>query len=275
LARGDINTAFGTLQQGEDWFKQMQVADTGAGTLLNLGRVRMSIQVNDLNTAIQWAQGCQWLPEHTSLGSLQASTLARLRLAQRGEREPLLQESAGTIDRLLVRARAGQWWGELLELLTLRCLLYRAQGDATGMLASLEQAIALAEPESHIRDFVDEGEPMRLLLLDFQLTIRQRENTEGRSRQLLIYTDKLLSAFPQPAPVEKATSQNLPDPLSERELNILRLIAAGRSNQEIAEKLVVAVSTVKTHINNLYGKLGTNRRTEAIAIARELGLLTE
>jgi LuxR family maltose regulon positive regulatory protein len=67
----------------------------------------------------------------------------------------------------------------------------------------------------------------------------------------------------------------LPEPLSERELDILRLIAAGRSNQEIAEKLVIALSTVKSHINNLYGKLGTNRRTEAIAIAREMGLLSE
>jgi LuxR family maltose regulon positive regulatory protein len=67
----------------------------------------------------------------------------------------------------------------------------------------------------------------------------------------------------------------LPEPLSERELDILRLIATGRSNQEIAEILVIALSTVKSHINNLYSKLGTNRRTEAIAIARELGLLPE
>jgi LuxR family maltose regulon positive regulatory protein len=87
--------------------------------------------------------------------------------------------------------------------------------------------------------------------------------------------DKLLSAFPQPAPGGKAIRQNLPEPLSECELDILRLIAIGRSNQEIAEILVIAVSTVKTHINNLYGKLGTNRRTEAIAIAREQGLLTD
>jgi LuxR family maltose regulon positive regulatory protein len=69
--------------------------------------------------------------------------------------------------------------------------------------------------------------------------------------------------------------QSLPEPLSERELDILQLIAIGRSNQEIAATLVIAVSTVKTHINNLYGKLGTNRRTEAIALARQLGLLAD
>jgi LuxR family maltose regulon positive regulatory protein len=234
----------------------------------------MSIQRNDLETAIQWAQGCQWLPEHTSLGSLQASTLARLRLAQNGQQAPFLKESAETIDRLVVRATVGQWWGELLELLVLQARLHATQGDTTGMYASLGQAIALAEPEGHIRVLVDEGEPVRLLLLDYQSTIRQRENGEGKPRQQLFYIDKLLSAFPQPALDGKAIHQSLPEPLSERELDILQLIASGRSNQEIADMLVIAVSTVKTHINNLYGKLGTNRRTEAIAIAREQGLLS-
>jgi LuxR family maltose regulon positive regulatory protein len=278
LARGDINAALGTFQEGEDWFKQMQVADTGAGTLLSLGRIRMSIQENDLERAIQWAQARQWLPEHTPLGQMQAITLIRLRLAQSWYRkqDQLLGESAEVMNRLVTRATAGQWWGELLELLILRSLLYRAQGDKTDMLASLEQAIALAEPEGHIRAFVDEGEPLRLLLLDYRSTIKQQitENVEGQALRRLIYTDKLLDSFPQPAPVGKATIQTLPEPLSERELAILRLIASGRSNQEIAEILVIAVSTVKSHINNLYGKLGTNRRTEAIAIARDQGLLS-
>jgi LuxR family maltose regulon positive regulatory protein len=89
------------------------------------------------------------------------------------------------------------------------------------------------------------------------------------------YIDKLLAVFPQPNPAPKSSDGALPEPLSDRELDILRLIASGRSNQEIADILVIAVSTVKSHINNLYGKLGTNRRTEAIAIAREMGLLSE
>jgi LuxR family maltose regulon positive regulatory protein len=277
LARGDIDAAFATFQEGEDWFKQMQVADTGAGTLLNLGRLRVSIQVNDLDAAVQWAQDCQWLPEHTPLGSLQASTLARLRLAQNGQQERFLKESAETIDRLVVRATAGQWWGELMEFLILRSRLEWAQGDTTGMYVSLGQAIALAEPQGHIRVFVDEGEPLRRLLLDYHPAIKQQitEDVGDAHLRRLTYTDKLLAAFPQAAPVGKTIPQILPEPLSERELDILRLIASGRSNQEIAEMLVIAVSTVKTHINNLYGKLGTNRRTEAIAVARKLGLLAE
>jgi LuxR family maltose regulon positive regulatory protein len=237
----------------------------------------VSIQVNDLDPAVQWAQDCQWLPEHTPLGQVQAITLVRLRLAQSGLQEPFLKESAETIERLVARATAGQWWGELLELLILRSLLYRAQGDPTGMLASLEQAITLAEPEGHIRVFVDEGEPLRLMLLDYQLAIKQQiaGNVEAELLRRLIYTDKLLAAFPQPAPVGKSASQILPEPLSDRELEILRLIASGRSNKEIADLLVIGLSTVKSHINNLYGKLGTNRRTEAIAIARGLGLLAD
>lgn len=276
LARGDSDEAYAIIHQGAEWFSQMQIADTGAGTLLDVGRIRIAVQVNDLETAIQWAEDCQWLPEHTPLGQIQAVTLVRLRLAQGRSRNQVqpLDESADIVDRLIERATAGQWWGQLIELLILRSLLYEAQGNTTEMFASLEQAVTLAEPEGHIRAFVDEGKQMRLLLLDYRSKMKGQETGEGKARQLL-YVDKLLSAFPQPAPTENAVSKNLPDPLSERELDILRLIAIGRSNQEIAEMLVIAVSTVKTHINNLYGKLGTNRRTEAIAIARELGLLAD
>jgi LuxR family maltose regulon positive regulatory protein len=274
LARGDKEAAFATFQEGEDWFKQMHVADTGAGTLMDLGRVRVSIQVNDLESAIRWAQDCHWFPEHTPLGRVQVTTLARLRLAQSEQQEPLLKESAETIERLVVRATAGQWWGELLELLILQARLHGTQSDTTAMYASLGQAIALAEPEGHIRVFVDEGEPMRRRLLDYQSFLTGRDNGDGQPSQQLLYIDKLLSAFPQPAPAGNAIRQSLPEPLSERELDILQLIAAGHSNQEIADTLVIALSTVKSHINNLYGKLGTSRRTEAIAIAREQGLLS-
>ncbi len=95
------------------------------------------------------------------------------------------------------------------------------------------------------------------------------------------YLTRLLAAFaplemptsPQPTNLQRSNLQPLPEPLSERELVVLRLIAEGLSNQEIAERLVVAVSTVKTHINNIYGKLGVGNRTQALTRARELGLL--
>jgi LuxR family maltose regulon positive regulatory protein len=164
----------------------------------------------------------------------------------------------------------------LIELSLLRALLCQEQHDTTGMLANLEQALTLAQPEGYIRIFIDEGQPMRLLLLDYQLNIKQHvgDNAEVSSLRRLAYTDKLLTAFFPSAPVEEPKNETLPEPLSKRELDILRLIAAGRSNQEIADTLVIALSTVKSHINNLYGKLGTNRRTQAIIIAREQGLLS-
>jgi LuxR family maltose regulon positive regulatory protein len=183
--------------------------------------------------------------------------------------------------RLLARLepviQAGSRKGSLIKLLSLRALTLRALALSSESWDALERALTLAEPEGYIRSFVDEGEPMRLLLLDYQAMIKKRigDKVENVPLRLLIYTDKLLAAFSQPAIPKQAKAGLLAEPLSERELDILRLIATGRSNQEIAEILVIAVSTVKSHINNLYGKLGTNRRTEAIAMAHELGLLSE
>jgi LuxR family maltose regulon positive regulatory protein len=118
---------------------------------------------------------------------------------------------------------------------------------------------------------------MRVLLLDYQSIVKQRGGRldQPKTMEALAYLDRLLAAFPSQTDPGTAGHGMLPESLSERELDILRLIATGRSNQEIAEILVIAISTVKSHINNLYGKLGTNRRTEAIAIAREQGLLTD
>ena len=117
---------------------------------------------------------------------------------------------------------------------------------------------------------------MRLLLLDYHSEIKTQKNVrvESDTLRLLTYSNSLLAAFSQSTPVEKPKQAAIPEPLSERELEILRLIATGSSNKEIAEKLIIAVSTVKTHINNIYGKLGTSRRTQAIAIARKQGLLS-
>jgi len=118
---------------------------------------------------------------------------------------------------------------------------------------------------------------MHRLLIEYQSAIKKKMTNSANSKsfELLSYIDKLLAAFPSPALIRRLKHETVLEPISERELDILRLIATGRSNQEIAEILVIALSTVKSHINNLYGKLGTNRRTEAIAIAREMGLLSE
>lgn len=278
-ASGDISSAFATLRRGKDWFTQMQVVDTGAGALLELGELRLMIFLNDLNPAIRWSQKVHWLPEDTVLGYLQAVTFVRLRLAQirRRMRSEYLREGLEITGRLLATAESREWWGQALELLVLQALLFQIQGDQAKALLVLERALSLAAPEDCLRVFLNEGEPMRLLLLDYQNLLEQRmgDEQDGESRFLPQYTGKLLAAFSPSAAVEVTMPGPLLEPLSERELTILRLIATGRSNQEIADILVVAVSTVKSHINHLYGKLGVSRRTQAIAIAREMGLLLE
>ena len=188
-----------------------------------------------------------------------------------------LGDAAALIARMEEAARQSNYVRPLLTLLSLKSLLYRWQDDSEQAHLSLQEALHLAMPQKYRRVFIDEGEPMRALLLDYQSIVKQRGGTmdQRETIEAVAYLDRLLAAFPSQMDPGAAGHGMLPEPLSERELAILRLIATGRSNQEIAEILVIAISTVKSHINNLYGKLGTNRRTEAIAIAREQGLLAD
>ncbi|HXD09808.1 MAG TPA: LuxR C-terminal-related transcriptional regulator [Anaerolineales bacterium] len=159
----------------------------------------------------------------------------------------------------------------------LRALTYASLSHASQAQTCLERALTLAQPEGYIRVFVDEGDPMLQLLFDYQAFIKKKmsDGVDGESLRLLRHTDELLASFSQPATVGKLKLETIPEPVSERELDILRLIATGRTNQEIAGILVIAVSTVKSHINSLYGKVGARNRVEAIARARELGILSD
>jgi len=145
----------------------------------------------------------------------------------------------------------------------LQALAYWRHGDHTGALTSLERALRLAEGEGYVRVFADLGLPMARLL------------QEARSRALLPdYVATLLEAFrgvpTTPAPTEGA----LPEPLSDREQEVLQLMAAGLTNREIAVRLVISAETVKKHVASVCAKLSVRNRTEAAARARELDLLT-
>jgi len=156
-----------------------------------------------------------------------------------------------------------------------QALAHEAQGNRPQALAALDRALTLAEPEGYVRVFVDEGEMMRLLIADFGVLIEKQAH--GQDHKLLGYVDKLLTAFPQSATVPQSEIRNLKskmvEPLSPRELEVLRLIEQGFSNQEIADRLFLAVSTVKGYTRTLFDKLQVQRRTEAVVRARELGLL--
>jgi LuxR family transcriptional regulator, maltose regulon positive regulatory protein len=196
-------------------------------------------------------------------------TSARLLHARGRHHEALL-----LLEKLREAAEAMERTGDLIEILTLQSLALWARNEKERAVNTLTEALAMAEPEGYVRTFADEGAPMGDLLsavLDAQRRSRRDAATPSVPAR---YLAKLLSALAREdtAPTA-AADERLPEPPSGRELEVLALIASGRSNREIAGKLFVSASTVKTHINNLYRKLGARSRTQALARARELNLL--
>jgi LuxR family maltose regulon positive regulatory protein len=180
-------------------------------------------------------------------------TLSRLLIAQGN-----LARAESLLLRLHQAAAAAERNGSLIEILILQALTFAAQRRNEDALASLAQALGLAEGEGFVRIFLDEGAPIVALL-------RQAVAQETYASYALHLLDALGETATAPQP--------LIDPLSERELEVLRRVAAGYSNQDIARELFVAGSTVKKHVHNIYAKLGVGSRTQAVARARELGLL--
>jgi LuxR family maltose regulon positive regulatory protein len=164
--------------------------------------------------------------------------------------------------RLLGAAEATDRTGTVIEIHILRAIAFQGRRDLVQALSTLERAIALAEPARCVRVFLDEGELMARLL--FQARVHHLGT---------LYLAELLSALPKGSETAMPASQPLVEPLSARELEVLKLIAAGHSNEEIASKLIISVKTVKRHISNIYGKLGVKSRTQAVALARELKLV--
>jgi LuxR family transcriptional regulator, maltose regulon positive regulatory protein len=198
--------------------------------------------------------------------------LARVLLAQR---QP--DRALGLLARLHSQAAAQQRTGSVIELGALEALALAADGDQVAGLAALAQALALAAPEGYMRVFVDEGVPMARLL--GRLAAAQRTGQVALPAAVTPdYLDRLARAF-QPHTAALSTSRQatgaagLVAALSDRELQVLRLLAAGRSNQQIADELVVVLDTVKRHVGHILDKLGAANRTQAVARARALGLL--
>ncbi len=193
--------------------------------------------------------------------------LARLLLAQNQPDKVL-----SLLEPLLSRMEQQGRTRLVIETLMLKALALQAQGKLAPALATLERALSLAEPGGYIRLFADEGQPMAQLL------------REAAGRGIAPrYTAKLRAAFaktteeqraPETAPLPSVSAQpSLVEPVSERELQVLRLLASGLSNPEIAQQLYVAVSTVRSHAKSIYGKLNVHGRWEAVQRAKELGLL--
>ncbi len=188
-------------------------------------------------------------------------------------RHSILQ-TTGLLERLLKAAEAQRRNGNVIEILAAQALAHEEQGNLPLALASLERALTLAQPEGYVRTFVDEGEPMRLLLLELRAWIEKQARSP--SHPLLGYLEKLNSAFQgveEKQPTSSPKRAELIERLSERELEVLRLVALGFTNKEISQRLVLALSTVKGHNLRIFGKLQAKNRSDAVRRARELGLL--
>jgi len=194
--------------------------------------------------------------------------IARARLTvARGEHEEALR----LLEELRQSAEAAGRTGKLIEILTLEALALWERSRRERALGTLTRALALGESEGYVRTFVDEGAAMGDLL-SATVEARQRGHPDAAIRIPARYLAKLLAVLAQESAAPDVGEQ-LSEPLSDRELEVLGLVAAGKSNGEIASSLFVSLSTVKTHINNLYRKLGARSRTQAIARARELDLI--
>ena len=256
-AQGDRDGSLQNIEQAE---RLGQGSDYALVTALATElRVRLWLAQGNLRAAARWAQERELQPtdELDAASEIEQMAVARTLIAQDRPDDGL-----SLLKSLLEAAQTAGRTAHVIRVRVLQALAFQALEDDGRALSVLERALSLAGPEGYVRTFVDEGEPMARLL---RRALHDDILPEHAS-QLLV----ALGESSQAAPPE---AQVFPEPLTDREVEVLRLIAGGLSNREIALELVVAVSTVKTHINHIYRKLDVKNRTQAVARARTLGLL--
>jgi LuxR family maltose regulon positive regulatory protein len=263
-AQGDDQGAWRAIQKADQIRREDPIMPVLIG-MNEKNKVRLWLAQDNLAAVSEWVQerGLDADGEPPPLHEVEKIVLARVLVAQ-----GRLDEAARLLQRLIEATEAGGRTFRAIEVLILQALASQAEGDATRAITTLERALALAEPGGFIRTFVDEGQPMAHLLY------------KAAARGIVSdYASQLLAAFPvteweQTESLKtQAPKSDLIEPLSERELDVLLLIAEGLTNQEIASRLFLALNTVKVHARHIYGKLGVGSRTQAVARARVLGVL--
>jgi LuxR family maltose regulon positive regulatory protein len=277
-ALGDQAGALAAIGEAERVGPSLDVVDLFSPAAAE--RARLLLAHGQVTEAAGWAaaRGLGADDEPSYLHEREHLLLARLLLAQ-GE----LERARRLLERMHAAAAAQGRTGSLVELGALQAHALAACGEQAGALAALAEALALAWPEGYVRVFVDEGAPLAVLLDQLvasqqggrvapapgvppQYLHRLRAGFEPRA-------DRATPAATRPDAPAVAVTPGLAEPLTDRELQVLALVAAGTPNQQIAEELVVALETVKKHVSHILGKLGAANRTQAVARAREQGLL--
>jgi LuxR family maltose regulon positive regulatory protein len=268
-AQGDLDGALERLGEAERLYLRGFYPEVRPIAAL---KARIWIAQGRLAEARAWAQA-QSIAESTQgelsyLREFEHLTLVRLLVAEykADQTATTLLEALKLLGRLLEAAEAGGRTGSVIEIRMVLALAHAAQGHTPQALVAIEPALAQAEPEGYVRLFVDEGQPMAALL--------QAAAQRGIAPN---YAQRLIAAFGEAIPPPAVTrptlaAQPVPEPLSERELEVLRLLGTELSGPEIARQLVVSLNTLNTHTRNIYSKLGVNNRRAAVRRAEELNL---
>jgi LuxR family maltose regulon positive regulatory protein len=260
LTEGNVETAAEYLERVRPLVEQAQFPEWTSQ--YERFQLEFWLTQDRLRAAVNWSDEMLRSPvlEERPEGMVAQLAMARV-LIVKGD-APSLAKARVLIERLLQTAEKEGQTRVTIEALALKALAHSRRGEPTGAMTSLEHALRLAEPEGYVRLFADLGLPLARLL------------QEARSRAVMPdYVERLLTAFRNETAISPTSATRLPEPLTEREIEVLRLLAAGLTNREIAKQLVVSPETVKKHIANIYGKLGTGNRTETVARARQLDLL--
>jgi len=259
-AEGDLEGALGLLAEAERRYVGDFSPDVRPVAAM---RARVLVALGRHGEALRWARehGVSADDEPAYLREFEHITLARVLLADRDTDAVSAQRATDLLERLLRAAEAGGRTASLIEILALQALGLCAQGDARAALVPLERALRLAEPEGYVRVFLGEGPAMAGLLE----AVARRDVAARYVHTVLGHTG--------PAEARTRPNQPLPEPLSRRELEVLRLLVSDLDGPDLARELVVSLNTLRSHTKSIYAKLGVNSRREAVRRAAELGIL--
>lgn len=265
IGLGNFDSALSLLREAEQHNQQKSILILHPITAM---RTYIWLLQGKLESAVNWAEeiGLSAQDSPSFRHEFAYLTLARILIGHYRiqQTDTVIDEAKHLLESLLNLAQDEGRTDSIIEILILQSIANMEQGDNTIALDTIQQALNLAEPEGYVQVFVDEGEPMRQLL---SMCLLQ----DGDAN----YLPHLLKAFNQydDEPAISDPNQLLIEPLSDRELDVLKLISDGYTNQAIADELFIALSTVKKHVNNIYGKLNVANRTQAVKRSSELNIL--
>lgn len=263
-AQGDLENSVSLLEQAEKYIFRHAVPNIIPVSAM---KARIWVKQGKLELAMDWIKendlsitdALEYLKEYEHI------TFARIMLAefQQNGNESYIGEIKEFLETLLLSAKEGGRVSSIIEILVLKAITSKNNGEFPEAILSLDNALGIAEPQNQIKIFLDDRDQLAEILLECSRVGENRKFAKKILGEIIDGTERSIDAV----------LQNLIEPLSDRELEVLQLIADGHSRQEIATNLFLSVNTVKTHLRNIYGKLGVNSQMQAVGKARLLGLL--